>query len=73
MKRVKVKALGGLEETQKGDRMGVTKHSVQEKSERKPVELWTKSNDVNPTADPKQPNLRLSKFFVGKNRNRDGK
>jgi hypothetical protein len=34
-----VKALGGLEETQKGDRMGVTKHFVQKKSERKPVEL----------------------------------
>jgi hypothetical protein len=39
MKRVKVKVLGGLGEIQKGNRMGVTKHSVQEKSERKPVEL----------------------------------
>jgi hypothetical protein len=33
----------------------VTKHFVQEKSESKPVELGMKSNDVGPTANPKQP------------------
>jgi hypothetical protein len=33
MKRVKVKALEDLGKTQKGNRMGVTKHYVQEKAE----------------------------------------
>jgi hypothetical protein len=31
------------------------------------VELGTISNDVRPTADPKQPISRLSKFVMGKN------
>jgi hypothetical protein len=44
---------------QKGNHIGVTKHFV--------VELGTKSNDVGPTANPKQPIPRLSKFVVGKN------
>jgi hypothetical protein len=53
-------------ETQKGNRMGVTKHFVQEKSESKQVELGTKANDVGLAADPKQTFFRLSKFVVGK-------
>jgi hypothetical protein len=44
--------------------MGVTKHFVQEKSESELVELRTKSNDVEPTADLKQPIPRLSKSLI---------
>jgi hypothetical protein len=65
-KRVKVKALGAFGEKQKGNRMGVTKHFVQEKSDSKQVKLRTESNDVGLAADPKYPISRLSKFDVGK-------
>jgi hypothetical protein len=61
-KRVKVKALEGLGRTQKRNRMGVTKHFVQEKPENKQVK-----GQQNQIMWGLQPIYRQSKFIVGKN------